>query len=161
MRNLSAQEKLPNGNFHYCSIEKPGSFESRALLFPLSLPSGLLELRMPVIDIHDVIFAKETVWQLGMFGCVSIVGFCSRSRVPLVTGATGMLLGFVIPEPRIYADYRTVEAAVLAGIHHSAAHTIFWSGVGATIGVIAGLFLSQWMRRQRESRLVAFNNGES
>lgn len=70
---------------------------------------------------------------------VAIVAFLAKSRLVFAFGFIGCCLSLFIPRPVVYADYRTAEAATMAGFSEAASHSLTWGTVYSTGGVLAGL----------------------
>jgi hypothetical protein len=102
-----------------------------------------------MLSLHEIAYAKAAVWQLSTVGLVAVWAFVCRSRLVLAFGSLGVLLGFVVPKPRVYADYRSVEAAYLGAIDAIVEHTVFWTLFGAVLGTLTGLYLTRLRRKRR------------
>lgn len=79
---------------------------------------------------------------------VLIFAFVGRSRVVFLLCMLGLLLGFVVPQPRTYADYASVEAAYLAALYDRVNHVATWSTAGAIGGTLCGYLFLLWSRRE-------------
>ena len=81
-----------------------------------------------------------------------MLAFVSRRRLLFAFGSLGVLLGFVVPQPRVHADYRSVDAeylAYLGAIDAIVEHTVSWSLFGAVVGTITAYYLSRSGRTRR------------
>ena len=78
---------------------------------------------------------------------VPLFAWFGRSRVVFLLGMLGLLLGFVVPEPRIYAHYSSVEAAYLGSLYSHASHVATWSSFGAVGGTLCGYLFLLWRGR--------------
>jgi hypothetical protein len=87
---------------------------------------------------------------LAIIGAVALVSYATRNRVVFLAGAIGSMLGFAVPQPVIYAEYASVEAAFMASLDDAAGHVLFYGIVGATAGCAAGMLVSRLLGRRRE-----------
>jgi len=74
----------------------------------------------------------------------------SRSWRVLLLGLLGLALGFMVPEPRVYAHYSSVEAAYLDALYGYVSHVATWSTYGAIGGTLCGCVLLLWRRRDAD-----------
>jgi len=103
--------------------------------------------------VNEVIYAKAGLFQLGLLAVVALIAFGLRSRLTFLLGGLGTQLGLAIPRPRIYANYSSVEGAVMGVINDSVEHLEFWAFVGASLGVILARALRlRMMTRNRADR---------
>ena len=102
-------------------------------------------------ELHEIAYSKAALWQLGLFGCVALVACATRNRRVAPFGGIGLFLGFVVPQPRVYADYSSVEGAYMGAFNGIVDHLVFWAFVGAAIGTSVGLFLT---RRQKATAIA-------
>ena len=102
-------------------------------------------------DPDQIELAMCAIRVLAIIGAVAIVSYATRSRIVFLTGGIGSMLGFVVPEPVMYADYSSTEAAFLASLNDTASHVLYYGIIGASAGCAAGILLSRRLRRRAES----------
>ena len=93
-------------------------------------------------ELHEIAYSKAALWQLGVFGCVAFLACSARDRRVALFGGVGLFLGFVVPQRRVYADYRSVEGAFIGAFNGIADHLVLWAFVGASVGSCIGLLLA-------------------
>lgn len=103
-------------------------------------------------DLHQIEFAMCWVRILALIGAVALVSYATRSRAVFVVGAIGSLLGFAVPEPVVYAQYSSAEAAALNWLDGVAKHVLFYGMLGATAGCATGLLAGRLLARRRKRR---------
>jgi hypothetical protein len=104
--------------------------------------------------VNEVIYAKAGLFQLGILAVVALISFGLRSRLTLLLGGLGTQLGLLIPKPLVYADYSSVEGAVMGVINDSVKHLTFWAPIGATLGVLLALGLRSWRASDEQADRV-------
>jgi hypothetical protein len=97
----------------------------------------LFGIAQQMSDLHDIMYAKAACWFLGIFGVVAIIAIAARRRLILLLGSVGGLLGLIVPQLVVFAQYRSTEAAFLGAINAFVDHTVCCSSIGS-----AGAFLS-------------------
>jgi hypothetical protein len=88
---------------------------------------------------QEIELATSLMRILGIILFVAIAAFFLKSRLIFVCGVLGSLLGFLVPEPKIYAQYSSAEGAFLGAIHDHANHILEWGIVGAIFGISIGI----------------------
>jgi hypothetical protein len=72
---------------------------------------------------------------------VAIFAYVVRSRTAFLLGCVGSLLGLVIPQPRVYAHYASVEGAAIGNLEDLRNHVLFWGVIGAAAACAAAAYL--------------------
>ena len=102
---------------------------------------------------EEIINARIFCWLAPVAICVAIVAYFVRNRLVFVLGIFGLLLGFLVPEPVVYADYSSGEAAYLAAVYGRVSHVVAWSASGAIGGTLCGCLLVLRTRRKATADL--------
>lgn len=98
---------------------------------------------------HDHIqLAMCGVRILAIIAVVAIVSCAARSWMAFVAGTVGSTLGFVVPEPAIYAQYHSFEGAYLGGLADTANHVLFYGIIGASLACAGAICGQQWWRER-------------
>ncbi len=105
--------------------------------------------------VNEVIYAKAGLFQLGILAFVALISFGLRSRLTFLLGGLGTQLGLLIPKPVVYADYRSVEGAVMGAINDSVEHLTFWAPFGATLGVLLALGLRSYRATDEQTGRIS------
>lgn len=77
---------------------------------------------------------------LPLLAIVFVIALCSfmvRRRDVFCCGVIGAILVSLIPSPRVYDDYSSVEGAVMGMFAHDFSHSLSYGVCGAIIGVFA------------------------
>ena len=103
---------------------------------------------------EEVICARAGLFQPGVLAVVALISYGLRSRLTFLLGGLRAQLGLLIPKPRVYAHYSSVEGAALAAINDSVEHLRVWAIIGAVFGVLLALGLrSRFGGDERVSRV--------
>jgi hypothetical protein len=80
---------------------------------------------------EQIDWAVRGVSLLPIVALGAIASFAAKSRLAFLLGSAGALLGLIVPEPVVYAQYRSAEAAYMASLTDRAEHLVFWGIAGA------------------------------
>jgi hypothetical protein len=98
---------------------------------------------------EEIKWAVTGVSLLPIIALVAIASFTVRSRLALLLGAAGALLGLIIPQPVVYVQWSDPVAAYMSIFTDLADHLLFWGIVGAAAGWGIGFYLASRVRRPR------------
>ncbi len=103
-------------------------------------------------DLHQIEFAMCWLRVLVIIGAVALVSYAARSRGVFLAGTLGSLLGFVVLEPVVYAQYTSAEAAVMGWLDDAASHALFYGIFGAAAGCATGMVVGRILTRRKRRR---------
>lgn len=92
-------------------------------------------------DLDEIAFAMCGVRLLSLMVVFASVSYAAKSRAACFAGCVGCFLGYIIPEPKIYAIYSSAEAAYMAAVTGPANHRLFYGFIGAAIGCGLVIFI--------------------
>lgn len=113
--------------------------------------SDAAELRMVQSSMDEIIRAMIFRWLAPVAVGVALAAFFVRSRLVFALGMLGLLLGFVVPERVVYAEYSSGEGAYLAAVYDRVTHIVVLSVTGAVGGTLCGTFVVRAHRRRRKA----------
>ncbi len=85
--------------------------------------------------------AAQAVIVLTLVLGVAVFAYVSRSRATFLLGSVGSLLGLVIPQPRVYAQYASIEGEAMGYLRDVTGHVLFWGVIGAILASAAARHL--------------------
>ncbi len=86
-------------------------------------------------------FAAQGVVVLMLMLGVAIFAYVVRSRAVFLLGCVGSLLGLVIPQPRVYGQYTSIEGEFMAYLRDVTAHVLVWGVIGVVAACSAAWYL--------------------
>lgn len=84
---------------------------------------------------------------LPIVALAAVASYLARSRLTFLLSTAGAFVGLIIPQPKVYANYSSAEAAYMGYLTDSASHIALCGMMGAAVGWGVGLYLESARRR--------------
>jgi hypothetical protein len=107
-------------------------------------------LRVVTVDYTNehVRWAVCGICVLFIVALVAIASYAARSRLAFFIGSVGAFLGFIVPEPVVYKQYRSAGDAFMGTLMHTANHLVLWGIAGSSVGWAIGVYVRRKVRHR-------------